>query len=361
MQRDGRVLILLLTWRERMRSRRLLASLLLLLAFPLSLPAAAPLVQFELAAAPGFPVTGQRKWIDFIKKCGITSIRIRGAKASDEPGVKRFGTDARPIYQVTGLISADNRLYLVGGTFRHGDRAGLAGWISKLKLDGIEALTARTGAFGLTDKQLVMVHEQLARPVNFPTRGKKSSEVVARITRQLELPVAVDVSARAAMAGGELVVEEMQKLSSGTVMAAVLRPLGLVLVPDRPQGQPVRLLIASTATTRESWPVGWPSQKIPGTLAPELFKFLTVEIRDIVLQEALDALQPRIKLPMLMDHNSMVRNRIDPATVKVSVPAGRTFYKKILDRLLSQVGLTCQLRVDEAEKPFLWITSAKKK
>ena len=119
--------------------------------------------------------------------------------------------------------------------------------------------------------------------------------------------------------------------------------------------------MTSTATTQESWPVGWPPQKIPGTLAPALFKFLNVEIRDIVLQEALDALKPRIGLPMLMDHNSMVRNRIDPKTVKVTVPAGRTFYKRILDRLLSQVGLTCQLRVDEAEKPFLWVTSAKKK
>ncbi len=361
MQRDGRILLPLLTWRKKMRSRQLLASLLLLLFSPLPLLQAAPLVQFELAAAPGFPVTGQRKWIDFMKKCGITSIRIRGAKASDEPEVDNIGTAARPIYEVTGLISADNRLYLVGGTFRHGDKTGLSGWINKLKLDGIEALTARTGVFGLTDKQLVMVHEQLVRPVEFSTRGQKNSNVLQRIARQLDLQVTVEASARVAMAGNEVVVEEMQKLTSGTVMAAVLRPLGLVLVPDRPQGQPVRLLVTSTATTAESWPVGWPPQKTPGNLAPDLFKFLNVEIRDIVLQEALDALKPRIGLPMLMDHNSMVRNRIDPKTVKVTVPAGRTFYKKILDRLLSQVGLTCQLRVDEAEKPFLWVTSAKKK
>lgn len=345
-----------------MRQCTLRAGLLLLvLVVPISLDGAAPLVQFELAAAPGFPATGQRKWIDFMKQCGITSIRIRGAKASDEPEVDNLGTAVRPVYEVTGLISTDNRLYVVGGTFRHGDKTGLVAWINKLKADGIEALTARTGAFGLTDKQLVMVHEQLTRPVRFSTRGEKNSEVVERITSQLDLRVTLDASARPAMAGSELVVEEMQKLSSGTVLAAVLRPLGLVLVPGRPQGQPVRLLITSTASAKESWPVGWPLKKTPGNVAPTLFKFLNVEIRNIVLQDALDALKPRIELPMLMDHNAMVRYRIDPSTVKVTVPAGKTFYKKILDRLLSQVGLTCQLRVDEAEKPFLWITSAKKK
>ena len=41
-----------------MRRRQLLVGLLLLLILPLSLQGAAPLVQFELAAAPGFPATG---------------------------------------------------------------------------------------------------------------------------------------------------------------------------------------------------------------------------------------------------------------------------------------------------------------
>ena len=343
-----------------MRSRLLLVGLLLVVLSPPPLLAAPPLVEFELATVPGFPVGGQRRWLEFIKQCGVTGIRIRGAKASDRPEVDNIGTAARPIYAVTGVISADNRLHLVGGTFRFGVKTPLVDWINKLKLDGIEALTAQTGAFGLTGKQLVMVHEQLVRPVNFSTRGVKNSEVVMRINRQLEIPITLAPSARAAMAGNEVVVEEMQGLSSGTVMAAVLRPLGLVLLPQRPQGQAVSLLVTPTSASREAWPVGWPLQKPPGMVAPSLFKVLNVEIRDIVLQKALDALKPRLELPMLMDHNSMVRERIDPATVKVTVPAGKTFYKKILDRLLSQVGLTCRLRVDEAGKPFLWITSAKR-
>ena len=99
------------------------------------------------------------------------------------------------------------------------------------------------------------------------------------------------------------------------------------------------------------------------------FKIPAISTGDIFRANVSDGTELGIEAKRYMDAgeyvpdevtNMMVRNRIDPKTVKVTVPAGRTFYKKILDRLLSQVGLTCQLRVDEAEKPFLWVTSAKK-
>ena len=46
--------------------------------------------------------------------------------------------------------------------------------------------------------------------------------------------------------------------------------------------------------------------------------------------------------------------------VKVSLPEAKTFYKKILDRVLGQAKLTMELRIDEAGKPFLWISTLKK-
>jgi len=80
-----------------------------------------------------------------------------------------------------------------------------------------------------------------------------------------------------------------------------------------------------------------------------------------MLADALEALKPRLELPLLMDHNSLIRFRIDPSKVQVAIPAGKTFYKKILDHLLSQAGMSAELRVDEADTPFLWITTAKKR
>ena len=341
--------------------RRAWLILLLLLSVSYPLQAAEPTVDFELATAPGFPITGARKWIDFVKDCGISQIRIRGARATDEPDVKNIGTEARPIYQVVGLISADNKLYLEGGTFRFGQKTQLSSWVRKLKLDGIEALTTRTSAFGLTDEQLVKLHEQLSRKVAFATLGLDSGDAVRRIAQQLDMRLSLAGTARQSLASNQQVLDELRGFTSGTALAAIVRPLGLVLVPNRPQGGELGLVLMPSSEAKESWPIGWPPEKAPGTIAPRLFKFLNVEIRDIMLADALEALKPRLELPLLMDHNSLIRFRIDPSKVQVAIPAGKTFYKKILDHLLSQAGMSAELRIDEADTPFLWITTAKKR
>jgi hypothetical protein len=88
--------------------------------------------------------------------------------------------------------------------------------------------------------------------------------------------------------------------------------------------------------------------------------FLNVEIENTPLAGALDAIRTRLDLPLLFDHNSLVRHRIDPTEIHVSLPAGRTYYQGALDRLLNQAQLKSDLRVDEADRPFLWISTLKK-
>ena len=73
-------------------------------------------------------------------------------------------------------------------------------------------------------------------------------------------------------------------------------------------------------------------------------------------EQAIEAIKGRIKVPVLMDHNNLVRGRVDLKKA-VKVPAGKTFYRRILDRVLFQVGLKAEVRVDDAEKPLIWITT----
>ena len=188
----------------------------------------------------------------------------------------------------------------------------------------------------------------------------KIVEVINRIACGLKVSVAVDPAARQSLAGVEVLQDELQGLSAGTVIAITLRPQGLVLVPQKPSGQEVRLVIMGSDQVKESWPVGWPPQKNPGLLMPALFKSLSVEIDKVALSEALGAIAPRLKVPFVIDYNALARDRIDMDAGKVSVPSGRTYYKKILDQVLSQARLYCEVRVDEVNTPFIWISNFKK-
>lgn len=332
----------------------LLGGLFVLLATGGALAAEAR-VDVELCTEQGFAITGARQWSELFADLGI-SARIRGIKGDDAPSIKSTGTDASPSFKVVGILSADGKLNLPKGKFTVRDKARIEQWFAKLKGDGIEAIAEKTGAFGLLPSQFVAVHEALAAPVEFSTQGVPPRDVARQIADRLKYKFITDPAGQRALGGGEAVADELQGLSSGTVLAAVLRPLGLVIFPEK-VGSEIRLRIADSRSAKEHWPIGWEPKANPGTTAPDLFKFLPVEINDTPLGEALTAIGQRVKLPLVIDYNGLARREVDLATTKVSFPRANTYYSKILDQILFQAKLKYEVRVDEADRPFLWITS----
>jgi hypothetical protein len=225
----------------------------------------------------------------------------------------------------------------------------------KLRDGGEDAISMKPAAFGLLPKQLVAVHHALAVPVESPTLGKPPREAAKAIADRLSLKFIADAAAQRALASDEPIGDELQGITSGTALAALLRPLGLIMLPEK-NGPDIRLRIAASRDVKEFWPVGWPPKGNPSETLPELFKFLKVEIDSAPLSDAITAISCRVKAPLLLDHNSLAAGQVDLNT-KVSLPTSSTFYARALDRLLFQARLKYDLRVDEAQKPFLWITT----
>jgi hypothetical protein len=338
-----------------------LASCVLLLVaagFPATTAAQDARVELELVMEPGFPTEQARKWIAMLDKAGITGVRIRGGNVGDSVKLEPTGTRERPGYHVTGILTLDEKLILPGGKFTANDAAGIARWLAKLKEGGSEGLDSKPAAFGLTPSQLVATHEGLSGKVSFTTKGQSPRDVVEKIGGTLKLKLTTDAAALDALEACDPVGDELIGLSHGTALAAAIRPAGLVMVPVKGAGQ-VQLRITSSKSASESWPIGWPlpAEKSPKELVPDLLKFIPVEINDTSLGDALSAIVGRLKVPLVIDYNALARNRVDLATKKVSLPKSKTFYSKILDKLLFQARLKYELRLDEADQPFLWVTS----
>jgi hypothetical protein len=316
-------------------------------------------VEMELAFEPGFPITGAQKWSAALENVGVTNLRIRQARQGDRTQIETTGSGASAVYQVTGILTRDNKLMLPAGSFSMQEQARIAEWVAKLKAGGIEELTAPRTAFDLTQAEFAALKQRLAAPVAFSTKDQLATGCVKALVRGLTIPVTVDEAARAAVESDWRIPEEMQGMSQGTTLAAMLRPLGLGFAAQREIGGKVSLRIASQQNLRELWPVGWTAEEKMKDLTPDLLKFLNVEIADTPLPDAMGAIQSRLEIPFLYDHNNMARDRIEPAQINVSLPAGRTYYNKIIRQLLFQAKLKADLRVDEAGEPFLWITTIK--
>ena len=177
------------------------------------------------------------------------------------------------------------------------------------------------------------------------------------IARQLSVPLRIDAKSTAALREDK-VGEELLSLSCGTSLAYVLRPMGLCLVP-RAAGGRVHLDVVRARPDLEIWPVGWESDKPRRDVVPALFEFHNVNVQNVSVTVALEAIGKRLKLPVLIDHNALARHGIEPAKLLVSHPASRTTYSMALRKLLFQARLKSEIRVDESDQPFLWITTVK--
>jgi hypothetical protein len=355
---------------------------------------AAPSIELELATENGLQITAPQEWLQLLTRLGVENVQIRGAKPGDAPAVTNRGTAQRPRYHVVGILSSREQLRLPGDTFTRGDAKRLKDYFDRLSADGDERLTAPEGHFGLTQKELADVFADLSQPLDFETKGQPPRTVIERLQSKFKQQFAIDASADRTLREAQVFPDELTGLSAGTALAMLLRNYGLVFHPEKPRGQPTVYRIqpanGESAATRlgspraasdqpalsagtprpteddhagkiinirqKNWPIGWEPEKAPGATAPMLFDKINAEIDGFTLQESLDAIGPRLKVPYYVDRRMLAALGIDPANVKIKVERAQMSYMRLLDRVLAQARLGCQLRTDEAGTVFLWIS-----
>ena len=144
-----------------------------------------------------------------------------------------------------------------------------------------------------------------------------------------------------------------------SALACLLRPAGLTLVPHAGGRDGIEYRVLAAKKGMEVWPVGWPSEKPLPQVLPAMYESFNANIQDVPVTKVLDAVTQRMKVPYLFDHNALARHGVEPSTKKVNSPQSRTTYNQLLRKVLSQAGLKGEVRLDEAGKPFLWVTTMK--
>lgn len=342
---------------------RLFALLVILLGVsPLAAQNQQRFVQLEAYSNQQGQIGNQQRWIEMLSRCGVDRVRIRHSATPPDPRIEEEpGGRSTSIY-VTGVILGD-RILLPGETLRMSDEVRLKAYFAALKADGASVAMADKLAFGLTPEQLVQVHEELSAVAPRTTRGRPVGEVVKELLEQQQLPFELAPEAERKLGAADLLPEELKGMSVGSAVAAAIRPLGLVLQPNRPQGGRISLRIVPYAEAAENWPVGWPNEQPVSRVAPKLFDRLDLEIRGFSLAQALSALESRIGIPFLYDYNEMARQEIVTEEVKVTLVQKQVAYMVAIGKLLAQSRpqLKQEVRLDENGRPFLWIQPANRR
>jgi hypothetical protein len=315
-----------------------------------------PSVEIEVIFEPGVSAdAAAQKWAKQLGDLGIGSVRFRQIQNGDSVGVQSQGVGASKSYVVTAQLNSRGTLITSGGQFGYGDGAKLKKWLDEVQGGGGLPGQRKT-IFGLSAKQLDELKNDLSSTVSISTKGMRPEQAIEKIHANLKTPLSIDGAIQKAFAADDPVRDEFIGLSAGTALAAIARPAGGVLVP-RVGAKGVELTIAAPQPGGEMWPIGWPpEEKDEANVVPMLYQYTEVEIDGVTAEEAIEAIQGRLKTPLVWDYNNMVRGRIDLKKV-VKVKADKTYYRRILDQVLYQAGLKCELRTDDAGKPLIWITT----
>ncbi|MEM7783258.1 MAG: hypothetical protein AAF623_07885 [Planctomycetota bacterium] len=315
------------------------------------------LIYLEISAEARGTIGAQQKWMTMLQDVGADRI-VSKTLPNGTPTIEESTTSRATLIRVQGFI-VGNRLKLPGGSFKIQDKAAIRALVQSLRDDGAKVALAEKKAFGLTSEQLVSLHQKLASPIQFETQQKKIGQLVKQIVGQnKDLNFVYDSVAKAALAGDEVFRDELQGLSTGTSLAAILRPLGLVLEPYREQGKPMEIRIVDSRSSEENWPIGWPPEIAPVRVEPKLFDRIDIEIRGFQMSIAMNAIQKRAKVPFIYDYNLMARDGVELDQVRVTLVQKQVSLMVAVSKLVRQTKprMFQELRIDENGKGFLWIT-----
>lgn len=322
---------------------------------------AAPRVLLELATQEGFQATDAQVWYQTLTRLGVSGLQIRGMRAGDAPRVETTGSGASAGYRVTGILTARNELILPGGRFSSRDGDGIKAWLDDLRENGPPGAGRPQKVFGLDPRVVGEIRKDLAAEVNFETAGLRRTELLAKIARELNLDLTVAPGTGEALQRAGAVREELKGVAAGTALAYILRPAGFALVP-RPAAGGYQLHVMAARDAEEIWPVGLPAEDKRRQVLPVLSEVIEVEIeKGTQLTAALSAIQGRLKVPFLADHNALAAEGIDITSATVQLPARKLNYSIILRTLLGQARLVYEVRTDEAGAPFIWITTLRRR
>jgi hypothetical protein len=252
------------------------------------------------------------------------------------------------------VIDANNLLVVPGRRFSIRQQSALQSWLDQQRKGDRTANTSKD-RFGLTSSQLKQMHEALKLTVVESTKGESVSNLVNSIAKRVGFPLKVSTAARVRW-NDVKATTEWKGFTSGTVMAAVLRPLELVMVPKADEAGRLEFLITSETSVPEGWPVGWKSKLKNRELVPKIYDPLPIEVNETPIADVIAAIGDRLETPMIYDTALLDAMRIDPATARITFNSERTIYVKAISLSLFKAKMKSEIRVDERGKPFFWIT-----
>ena len=298
-------------------------------------------------------------WTNLLKELGAAGV----SQVPGEPAVPKGGEQEEPVIEPGGAgrvlvrasLGPSGNLFIGTEGYRLADRARLAGLIKSLQTEGVPVADPAAPMWGLSRSQVGLLQDELKQASKLELENASFDALLKLLRDRIKLEIKMSREAEDRVRGLKWTATT-NELSLGTALAYVLGQSGLAWEPRQAPGGSVSLLILRLEDSQRPWPVGIVPEQSPGTIAPPLMATARYQTNNMLLEDVLAAFRRELKMEVLLDRAGLVLHDLDPDALRstVQVPGG-TFLAAIR-KTLAPMGLKHELRIDEANRAFLWIT-----
>ncbi|HQX48768.1 MAG TPA: hypothetical protein PLY87_22760 [Planctomycetaceae bacterium] len=302
-----------------------------------------------------------QEWGRVLQDLGY-SVKFREARAGESPGVEDRDSGDLLSTHIVAAMAPDGSIGFGNYRFAIESPQPLTLLLEEIRRYGANGPPNASPTWGLTDEQFKEVTQLLAQPVRNAVELQSPVLAIESIglpdNMRLKFTDAargLAISKRPVSAPDSL---ELQTVSRGTAIAIVLAQYGLGFRPKCVAPGRYDLEIDRGNEASNLWPVGWKPEQSFSEILPAYFKAIPLDVEDVETGKLIGAVAEKLQLPFFSAAYALDEKGLHIDTLKYTRKDARISPARLLTAVGDKLDLGFDVRVDEAGKMFLWVTTA---
>lgn len=316
-------------------------------------------VEVLIQSQPSYRINAQ-EWGRVFQQLGY-SVKFREPRGGEGPRIEDQDRDELLSTRVVAAMSADGSIRIGNQKFDTETTQPLILALEEIRKHGAKGPPDSSPTWGLTDEQFKDVIQLLAAPVENSVELQSSVLALESIGLPGNMKMKFTDDAREQALGKKpesaLETIELKGFTKGSAIAIVLAQYGLGFRPRYIAPGRFDIEIDCGNESSNMWPVGWKPEQSFSEILPAYFRAIPLDVEDVTIAALVGAISEKIGLPHFSSASRLNANELDITTLKYTRKNDRISPARLLTAIGDKMHLGFDVRVDEAGKMFLWVTT----
>ncbi|MEJ7594775.1 MAG: hypothetical protein WKF77_24885 [Planctomycetaceae bacterium] len=317
-------------------------------------------VEVLIQSQPSYRIKSQ-EWGRVFQELGY-SVRFREPRAGEAPRVEDMDREDFVATRVVAAMAADGSIRIGSQKFDIERTKPLTLALEEIQRYGAKGPPDSSPTWGLTDEQFKEVTRLLGVPVDNPVELQSSILAVESVGLPANMRMKFTEAARQpALAQRPESAPEtiaLQGFTKGSAIAIILAQYGLGFRPRYVAPGQYDMEIDRGDESTNLWPIGWKPEQSFSEILPAYFRAIPLDVEDVEVSSLVGAISDKIGVPAFSSAYALTAKQLNIHILKYTRRDDRISPARLLTAVGDKLELGFDIRVDEAGKMFLWVTTA---